>query len=208
MANKELPTLGDVSRVPEELLPVLHWWQDRGPKTLAYVAAAIIVVAGVTLWAQHRAQKQATTVAQLTTATTAEDYEAILAQGTATTAIAKLDLAKQLFAAGDYEAALATYDQLSGLDDPAFAPIVTVGRILSLEALGKTDEALAAVATAEETIKDAHFLAAELTMAKARLQAQKGDKAAAKATLQPLLTSDNASTKARAERIESVIEAK
>lgn len=215
MSNKELPTLKDVSRVPEELLPVLRWWQDKGPKTLAYVAGALVVVGALVFWFEQRNASRASAVAALTNATEVADYEAIVALGTPASNVARLDLARSLYGAADYENALATYDALLGsLDDPALKDIAAVGRVCSLEALGRLDEALKdtlALETAFNASPTPHYLLPNLLLAKARILCQQGDKAAAKQVLAPMLTAAEgtplAKHKAQAERTASMIEA-
>ena len=215
MSNKDLPTLKDVSRVPEELLPVLHWWQDRGPKTLAYVLGAVIVIGGLVLWYEQRQSKKASAVVALESASQAEDYEAIVALGTPASTVARLSLAHSLYNAGDYEAALAEYETASkSLNDAALVDIAAVGRICSLEALGRLDEALEAILSLEPTFKASavpHYLFPELLLAKARILCQKGDKSGAKQTLEPLLAAeegtDFAKYRSQAERTVSMIDA-
>lgn len=215
MSNKDLPTLKDVSRVPEELLPVLRWWQDKGPKTLAYVAGVLVVAGALVFWFEQRKAGRASAVAALATASQAEDYEAIVALGTPATDVARLDLARSLYGAGDYEGALAAYEAVLGaLKDPALKDIAAVGRVCSLEALGRLDEAMKDVLALEpEFAKSAapHYLLPELLLAKARLLCQQGDKAAAKQALAPMLTAAEgtplAKHKAQAERTVSIIEA-
>ena len=217
MAGKTiLPNLKDVSRVPEELLPVLHWWQDRGPKTLAYVGAVVAVVAIGYIWIESARTKRETAVEALSVAATVEDYEGIVALNTPAAPLARLDLARSLYAAGEAENALAVYDAvLADLEDPALRDIAVVGRICALEAVGRLDEALEAATAAEQSILAAeqkpHFLAAELILAKARILCQKGDKAAAQATLGAILTAAEdaplAAYKDQAERTKAMIEA-
>ena len=176
MSNKDLPTLKDVSRVPEELLPVLHWWQDRGPKTLAYVLGAVIVIGGLVLWYEQRQSKKASAIVALESASQAEDYEAIVALGTPASTVARLSLAHSLYNAGDYEAALTEYETASkSLNDAALVDIAAVGRICSLEALGRFDEALedTSASGAKQTLEP--LLAAEegTDFAKYRSQAER-----------------------------------
>lgn len=215
MSNKNLPNLKDVSRIPEELLPVVHWWQNSGPKTVAYVGAVIAVVAVGYLWVERSRSTREGAVEALSVAATAEDYEAIASQNTPAAPFVRLDLARSLYVAADYEGALAVYDEaLATLSDASVRDIAVVGKICTLEALKRYDEAMALIAEAEPTILAAektHYLASELILAKARVLCQKGDKAQAIATLAPLLTvaedSPLASFKSQAERTKAMIEA-
>lgn len=214
-ANKDLPTLKDVSRVPEELLPVLRWWQDRGPKTLAYAIGAVAVIGALVFWQEQRKAGRASAVAALASASQVEDYEAVIALGTPASDIARLDLARSLYGAGDYENALIAYDAvLASMDDPALKDIAAVGRVCSLEALGRFDEALKDALALEAAFTEStapHYLLPELTLAKARILCQQGDKTAAKQALAPLLAAEEGSAaanyKAQAERTERMIEA-
>ena len=215
MSAKNLPNLNDVSRVPEELLPVLHWWQDSGPKTLAYVGAVIAVVAAGYIGVSRARTAREGAVEVLSSAATVEDYESAVALNTPAASFARLDLARSLYATGEYESALAVYDAaLADLSDVALRDIAVVGKICTLEALDRVDEALAMVAEAEPTILAAektHYLAAELLMAKARLICRKGDKVTAKAVLDPIVTAADdaplAAYKAQAERTKAIIDA-
>lgn len=215
MTNKELPTLNDVSRIPEELIPVVQWWQDKGPKTVAIAGAVLAVAAGIVFYCAHRQQEQNTAVAALNSASTAEDYEAILSGNAPAAAAAQLPLARGLYSAGDYEKALAAYDAaLDDLDEPAFRDVAALGRACTLEAMGRLDEALAAVEALEKTFPaegPVHFLTSECLLAKARILCQKGDKAAAKAALKPLLEAAEDSVLAKytpqAERTVKIIDA-
>ena len=100
------------------------------------------------------------------------------------------------------------------LNDAALVDIAAVGRICSLEALGRFDEALEAILSLEPTFKASavpHYLFPELLLAKARILCQKGDKSGAKQTLEPLLAAeegtDFAKYRPQAERTVSMIDA-
>lgn len=192
MANKDLPNIQDVSRVPEELLPVLRWWQDKGPKTLMYVAIGIAVVAAGTFWWRQREANHDTAIQNLTFATQAPDYEAIVNAGDATAPFARLALANKLYVAGDYEGALAAYHAaIDEIEDPLLADIPVLGRAYTYIALNRLDEALADVTAVEAKIaasETPHYLAGQTLLAKADILCCKGDKTAAKAALEPILT--------------------
>ena len=215
MAKTDLPNIQDVSRVPDELLPVLHWWQDKGPKTLAIVGAAVLAAALV-LYAVRR--REATTdeaLLALSIASQAEDFEAIATDGGKVAPIARLDQARALYAAGDYEGALAVYETaMKEIDDPALADIAKMGHVCALEALGRLEEALAEVTALEGAFAASttpHYLAAEALFAHARILCQQGDKAAAKAVLAPVLTAAEGTALAKytpqAERLVKMIDA-
>ena len=205
MANKDIPNLKDVSRVPEELLPVLHWWQDRGPKTLAYVAVVTVAVGAGLLFYTQRQTKRAEAIVALSGAVQPEDFEGILEKSTSVDDAAGLGLARALFAAGDYEGALAAYGNVEDASpETPFAELAAFGKIATLEALARFDEAEGALAAFESAMPD--FLKVDATLLKARLQCQKGDKALAKETLQPLLTATEETVQALAKRHEQMID--
>ncbi len=223
MSKKDLPNLKDVSRIPEELQPVVEWWQTKGPKTVGILAVGIaVVVACVWWWESAKAHDDAAVLAQL--AVPNESYDLgegevarieqltqLAAQDSALTTIALLERAKAYYTAAEYEAALADYDTVvADLDDPALKDIAATGRIMTLEALGRIDEALDAIATLEGEFAQSatpHYLASELVCAKARLLAAKGDKGAAKAALAGLLMGADADAKSRAEMTMTMIDA-
>ena len=215
MAKKELPTLKDVSRIPEELLPVVNWWQDHGPRTLGWVAAAVVVCAAAYFWHANQAAADANAVVALANAAQTADFEAVAALDAEASPLARLDLAHSLYAAGDYENALGVYEaSLAELDDPAVRDIAAVGRVCALEALGRLDEALASAAELEAAFAKSattHYLTSELILAKARILCQQGDKAAAQEALGPLLNAAEGSAlakyKPQAERTAQIIAA-
>ena len=98
MAKKELPTLKDVSRIPEELLPVVNWWQDHGPRTLGWVAAAVVVCAVAYFWHANQAAADANAVVALANAAQTADFEAVAALDAEASPLARLDLAHSLYA--------------------------------------------------------------------------------------------------------------
>ncbi len=222
MAKKDLPNLKDVSRIPEELIPVVQWWQEKGPKTLGYVAAVVIAVLLGTFWYERTQAKQDDAiVAYATLPQQGQDTESsredtttmIIDSGAKMAPMARLDRAHALYttanSTADFEEALADYDAiLATLDDPAVKDIAAFGRICTLEALKQYDAALEALTALEVSLQETHkhYLSTQITCAKARLLCQKGDKDAAKATLATLLTSDEEAVKERAEKTLKMIE--
>ena len=45
-------------KIPEELLPVVEWWERDGKKTLAIVAVVGVAVLGYISWKSHREKLQ------------------------------------------------------------------------------------------------------------------------------------------------------
>lgn len=216
MATKELPTLKDVSRIPEELRPLVLWWQDHGAKTLAWAALAVAVCVGAALWQNKARAADAAAAVALASSTQGLDAQGLLDQSPAAAPLVRLVQARALYDVGDYENALVAYDDaIAELDgDPAVADIAALGRVCSLEALGRVDEAFTGLGALEAAFGQSpapHFLTSELILAKARLLCRKGDKAAAKAALTPLLEAKEGDPLAkyagRAERLVQVIDA-
>ena len=215
MAKQELPNLNDVSRIPDELLPVWHWWQDKGPKTVACVAAAILVAGAILYGVRRREAAQDAAVQNLTFASQTEEFSAVVSGGGAVAKVARLDQARSLYTVGDYEGALAAYAAaLEEVTDPALVDIARLGHARTLEALGRLDEALAEIQALESAVAASsvpHYLAAEVACAKAIVLCRQGDKAAAKAALAPVLEakapSPLAKYTAQAERLAKMIDA-
>ncbi|MEG1480188.1 MAG: tetratricopeptide repeat protein [Kiritimatiellia bacterium] len=215
MANKGIPNIEDVARIPEELLPVVRWWQDKGPKTLAYTVAILLLLAiAVYGWTRQTGNRDAAMVA-LATATQAEEYENAALRGTSVANVARLDLARAYYNAGDYEGALTVYETArKELSDPAIKDIAAIGLVCTLEALGRYDDAMTEIAVLEPAFAASattHYLMSELILAKARILCQKGDKAAAMLALKPLLEAQEDAVlekyKPQAERTAKMIEA-
>ncbi len=223
MSKKDLPNLKDVSRIPEELQPVVEWWQTKGPRTVGYVGAIILVVVAAFFWWESAEKKEAsavTTYLALPSETGAlEEGELsrdtqltqIIEAGAAIAPALLLERAHSRYNAAEYDAALADYDEaIKTVDDPALKDIALVGHIMAQEACQHYDEALAEIAAIEATFAQAatpHFLANEVTLAKARILTAKGDKEAGKRALEALLASTDEAVKANAEQTLAIIEA-
>ena len=67
--------------IPEELLPVIEWWERDGKKTLAVAAAAGVVALGVWSWMAHREQvRQNASTALINAGSDVEALEAAVAK--------------------------------------------------------------------------------------------------------------------------------
>lgn len=215
MANKNLPNLKDVSRVPEELLPVVYWWQDHGMKVLAYVVGIVLVAGAIYFWTEQRKANKSEALATLALSYPPAEFDALASSGGDAAPLAQLDQARSFYSAADYEGALQVYDKaLKSLKGKPLEGVAQVGRICSLEALGRLDEALEAVNALEPVYTQAqpvHFLAAEVLCAKARILCQKGNKPEAKLALKPILDAPEASAlakyKPKAELLGKIIDA-
>lgn len=131
---------------PEELIPVIDWWQKDGKKTVAIVACAGVVALAVHLWfargkrldveASAYAYGAGHTVQQLQDA--AARYS-----GRDVAGVIKLRLAKAYAAEGEFAKALEVYTALAGEKSvpAAFAALPESGVAACNEALGNWAEA-------------------------------------------------------------------
>lgn len=214
MAKKNLPNLKDVSRIPEELLPVVYWWQDHGMKVLAYVVGIVLVAGAIYFWVEQRKASKSEALATLALSYPSVEFDALASSGGDAAPLAQLDQARSFYNAADYEGALALYDKvLKTLKGEPLEGIAQVGRICALEALGRLDEALDATNALEPVYSQAkpvHFLTAEVLFAKARILCQKGNKPEAKNALKPILDAPEASAlakyKPKAEQLIKIID--
>lgn len=153
MAKKELPTLKDVSRIPEELRPVVNWWQDHGTKALTWAIVAVAACVAAYLW--HSDNRADDAQAEIALASEREvDLQPIIDEGPAAKPLLQLVQARSLYDAGDYEGALAVYGEAREAlaDDPDLKVVPEVGRICALTELGRLDEALSAANAIEAVL--------------------------------------------------------
>lgn len=174
--------------LPEELLPLYDWWKEKGAKSLITAAAVTLVAVGVLGYMQFRKAKIADANIALTQANSVEELEGVVAKygslkvGNA----ARIRLAKAYYDASKYEDALATYEECEAKGPPkGFEEIVTLGRAHSLEALGKSDEALSIYKSFVETGKKS-YLYPQAVMGLARVLTMQGKKDEAKKLLEEL----------------------
>lgn len=174
--------------LPEELLPLYDWWKEKGTRSLITSGAIALVAVGVLGFMHYRKSQVAEANIQLTKANSIEELEELTAKygnlkaGNA----ARIRLAKAYYDASKYEDALAAYDECESKGTPkGFEDIVTLGRAHSLEALKKTDEALAIFKNFVETRKGS-FLYPQAVMGEARVMTMQGKKDEAKLLLEKL----------------------
>lgn len=167
-------------RIPEELIPVIEWWEKDGKQTVAIVAVAAIAVAGYYGWKGWRDARAVKASDALLTATAVEDIEGAVAEygGTKSGPALNMRLAKAYFEAERFEEALAAYEKLDGCAPEGFEDVPSVGRAECLEALGRYEEALKSY-DAFVDAKPKSFLALTARLGAARCVAQLGDKAKA-----------------------------
>ena len=191
-----------------EFIPVIEWWEKDGKQTVIWLVAALAIFGGYKGWqAKTAATKAAASDALVSAYTTEEIEQAVANYGSkAAGGALKLRLAKSYYDAGNYEGALAQYEDAAKGDLEGFEAIPVVGKAQCLEALGKTDEALAAFdAFAEANPKAYLTLTAQL--GGARCVAAKGDKDGALKRLAALkeAAGDDELAKERIEATEMVV---
>jgi tetratricopeptide (TPR) repeat protein len=166
--------------IPEELLPLIEWWEKDGKKTLLFVVLAGLCVAGyygVKAWREGRRQAAGDAVL---TAFTVEELEAASAEYAKEAAgpALRMRLAKKYFDDGNYALALDAYEALAKEAPDGFADVPAIGRAVCLEALGKYDEALKAYEAFAADRKDSLLaLTARLGAARALTALDRRDEA-------------------------------
>lgn len=176
-------------------------------KAVPYVLAALVAVAGYYGIKHHLAERRAAASAALTEAYTVEEMEDAVARfggGNAGKAL-KIRLAKKYYDSARYEEALSLYEELCGKTGAAFADIPEIGRAETLEAMGRTDEALA-IYSAFAANNGGSYLALTANLGEVRCLAR-SDKAAALERLAALKESagDDEAAKARIDALEDAV---
>jgi len=173
--------------IPEELLPVVEWWEKDGKQTVAILLVAGLAVAGYYGIKGWRESRRIAAADSLMTAYTAEELEeAASSYGSSDSGAAiKMRLAKKYFDSERYQEAFDVYKEMAKSAPDGFEDVPAVGMAQCLEALGKFDEALKAYDKfAEEKPKS--FLALTAQLGAARSIAASGDKAKALERLESL----------------------
>ncbi|MFO7936376.1 MAG: tetratricopeptide repeat protein [Kiritimatiellia bacterium] len=146
--------------LPEELLPLYDWWKEKGFTTLITAVTVILLAVGIFGYRQFRISKITEANIGLTQASGMEELEELVAKYGKFKAgnSARIRLAKAYYDASKYEDALAVYRDCEKAGVPqGFEDIVTLGKAHSLEAVEKTDEALAIFKNFVETKKDSYL---------------------------------------------------
>lgn len=172
-------------KMPEELLPVIEWWEKNGKKAVVIaVVAGLIGLAGWSWKSRRDARIAAASDALVEScevcmnpATVADNPETIAAKAeehadSACAVPLKLLQASATFARGgdgDYEAALAIYEELAKDEKLplVYKDIPALGRAHCLEALKRYDEAAEAYAAVSTSSLSAYVVDARLGQARA-----------------------------------------
>lgn len=171
--------------IPEELIPVIDWWQKDGKKTLAIVACAGVVALGVYLWMarENRLDVEAAAYAYGTAGDSVAELQDAAAEyaGRDAAGMIKLRLAKTYALDGDYADALKVYTELTAEKTlPASFELAAVLGVASCnEALGNWAEARKAYDAVLAGGNGASPLVFEAKLGSARCLAFAGDRAAA-----------------------------
>jgi tetratricopeptide (TPR) repeat protein len=135
--------------VPEELLPVIEWWEKDGKKTLAIVAVIGAAALGYWAWTARAERMRNGASDALLGYGDVETLQVAVNKysGEDAAPMLKLRLAAAYFARhedGDVRNALEIYESLSGKTPAGFEDVPAVGRAECLEALGEYGDALKA----------------------------------------------------------------
>lgn len=191
--KKDIPNLKDVSRIPEELIPVIQWWQRNGTKTLTILAVVLGLSAILYYWKDTSEKNQDAAVVHFSQATIADDFAVVADADQAPSPAAAAAQARSLVNTCEYAAALEICENaLDKVEEPSLKAAFTMTKVHALEGEQRFDEALATLETLAPS-----FLDTEATLVKARLLCQKGDKAAAKEVLAPLVADEATATRAK-----------
>ena len=194
--------------IPDELLPVLEWWEKDGKKTVAVLALAALAAGGWYGWKAWDARVRARAADALLSAYSVEELESAVADygSTPSGKALRQRLAKSYFDASRYEEAPAIYDGLKAAPVDGFEDVPAVGRAECLEALGRREEAKKEYeAFAEAKPKSIFALTAKIGAA--RCAAQLGSKDKAVADLEVMLKAEgtNEAVKAILEKAIDVV---
>ena len=196
--------------IPEELLPVIEWWEKDGKKTLVAVAVVAVAILGYYGIKDYRAAQRAAAGDAFLNAESVEQLESAVADYGSSKAgpALKLRLAKAYYDARSYDSALEIYNALvtSGTAPKGFEDIPELGIAQCLEAQEKYDEAIAAYDAFVDAKPESPF-AFEAKLGAVRTIAAKGEKDKALERLAAIkdAVKDDESRKALAESTEDLV---
>ena len=163
-----------------ELLPLIEWWEKDGKSTVVWCLVAALAVGGWYGYKGYRANRLAAASDSLSTAQNTEQLEEAVKNfsGLPVEGVQKIRLAKSYFDGGQFDAALALYEELSGKAPDGLADVPVVGKAQCLEALGKYAEAQKAFDDFAAA-NPKHYLTLTAQLGSARCLAQQEKKAEA-----------------------------
>ncbi|MBR7180342.1 MAG: hypothetical protein IKD42_01815 [Kiritimatiellae bacterium] len=193
--------------IPEELLPVVEWWETSGRKTVAICTLALVAAAGYFGWKYKTEKERFAAGDAVISAYGTEALEKAVRDfgGTAAGPALKQRLAKSYFDDERYEEALAIYEELKTAPVCGYEDVPAVGAAECLEALGRYAEAGKEYAEFIEA-KPKSSLVLQARAGDARVTALLGDKAGALEKLDNM-EKDFAGSDAAKRRIEKVRDA-
>ena len=209
-----------MKNIPEELIPVIDYWERHGKKTVA--VALVALVAGVGYWAWDRARTQTrqevsdALVQQYMRGMPKHDAESAIeelsdaigkANDPAVIPLLKLRLAKAQYAAGRYAEAEALYAELKDNAPAGYEDVPAAGLAATLEAAGKIAEARQAY-DAFIAASGASVLKLEAQLGSARCLAQSGKKDEAVKAVEKLLAEQEGLESAKADKEAALEKAK
>lgn len=212
-----------MKNIPEELLPVVEYWEQHGKMTVA--VALVALVAGVGYWAWDRARTQTRMevadalvenyagampgmTSKQAAASAVDELQSAIgkAKDPAVVPLLKLRLAKMQYAAGNYAEAEALYTELKATPPKGFEDVPAMGLAATLEATGKFAEAQAAY---DAFVKEnaASMLKLEAQIGSARCLAQAGQKDAAVKALDALIAAEDKLEATKTEKEAALVKA-
>ena len=159
-----------MKEIPEELLPVIEWWEKDGKQTLLMLAVVAALVGGFYGFKNWRASQRAAAADAAMTAYTVEELEDAVAKygSLAAGPALRQRLAKKYFDDGRYQEALDVYTALAAQPVDGFEDVPAVGEAECLEALGRFADAAAKYTAFVEAKPESPFaLTAKLGYARA-----------------------------------------
>ena len=108
-----------MKEIPEELLPVIEWWEKNGKQAIVTVVVAAVVAVGYYGFKSHQESQRKAASSALVSSRTLAQLETASNEfgGSKAGPSIKLRLAKEYYDAGQYESAMNLYKELSGKGD-------------------------------------------------------------------------------------------
>ena len=197
--------------IPEELLPVIEWWEKDGKKTLVVVAIAGAAALAWWGWNARAARMRDNAANALLGYSDVETLQDAVNQygGEAAGPMLKLRLAAAYFARqeeGDVQNALDIYESVAGSVPEGFEDVPVLGRAECLEALERYADAQKAYADYVESAATNSIMLLTARLGVERCRAQTGSRDEAAAALEDM-KKDFKSDEAALDRIDAALDA-